>query len=83
MQQYIGESNFEKTTGEIILKEDKILSLIIKGNPDMELTPVSKDKFIINFKESYSVEFTRNKNGEINELIFLTPDIQVKAPKMK
>ena len=49
----------------------------------MELTPVSKDKFIINFKESYSVEFTRNKNGEINELIFLTPDIQVKAPKMK
>ena len=49
----------------------------------MELTPVSKDKFIINFKESYSVEFTRNKNGEINELIFVTPDYQVKASKLK
>ena len=49
----------------------------------MQLSLLSKDKFAINLKENYSVEFTRHKDGEINELIFVTTDYQVKASKMK
>ena len=47
----------------------------------MELSLLSKDKFAINHIESYLLKFTQNKNGEINELIFVTADSKIIAAK--
>jgi hypothetical protein len=65
------------------LKGDKTLTLNIPEQPEVELVPVSRGKFSIKFMEGYSIEFTANDKGDITELIFKSPDEEVKAPKKK
>lgn len=83
LQKYTGEYDFDGTIVKVNLKDDKTLMLVIPEQPEMELVPVSKGKFSIKFMESYSVEFIANDKGDITELIFKSPDEEVKAPKKK
>ncbi len=83
LQKYTGEYDFEGTMVKVTLKDDKTLKLAIPEQPDMELVPISKGKFTIKYMEGYSIEFTANDKGDITELIFKSPDEEIKAPKKK
>ena len=83
LQKYTGEYDFEGTMVKVTLKDDTTLKLAIPEQPDMELVLVSKGKFTIKYMEGYSIEFTANEKGDITELLFNSPDEQVKASKKK
>jgi hypothetical protein len=67
----------------VVLKDNKALNLLFTGQPDMELTPLSKAKFAVKYMEGYSVVFTCNEKDEVTELVFSTHGREVKAPKKK
>ena len=83
LQKYAGEYDYNGTIVKVILKDDKTLNLIFTGQPDMELTPLSKAKFALKYMEGYSVEFTSNEKDEVSEMLLTSPDGQVKSPKKK
>ncbi|HEX7411781.1 MAG TPA: HEAT repeat domain-containing protein, partial [Bacteroidales bacterium] len=83
LQKYAGEYDFNGTIAKVILKDDETLNLIFTDQPDMELTSISQGKFSLKYMEGYSIEFTSNEKGEVSELVFNSPDGQVKAPKKK
>jgi hypothetical protein len=83
LQKYTGEYDFEGTTVKVNLKDTNTLILVVPEQPEMELVPVSKGRFSIKFMEGYSIEFTASDKGDITELIFKSPDEEVKAPKKK
>jgi len=83
LQKYTGEYDFIGNTVKVVLKDNKTLNLLITGQPDMELTPVSKAKFAVKYMEEYSVVFTINDKDEVTELVFSSPGGEAKAPKKK
>ncbi len=83
MDKYTGEYDLEGTTVKIVLKDDKTLNLVIEGQPDMELTPVSKDKFEIKYMDGYSLSFTSNEKGEVTEFVLSSPEAEEKATRKK
>jgi hypothetical protein len=83
LQKYAGEYNLNGKTINVILKENKTLSLISIDEPAMELNPVSKEKFTVKYMEGYSVEFTLNDKDEVIEMLLTTPGGQMKAPRKK
>ena len=83
LQKYTGDYDFDGTTIKVNLKDAKTLIVVIPEQPEMELVPVSKGKFSIKYMEGYSIEFTSNDKGDITDLIFKSPDEEVKAPKKK
>jgi aminopeptidase N len=83
LQKYTGEYDFEGTVVKITLKDNKILSLVIPNQPEMELIPVSKAKFSIKYMDGYSVEFTLNDKDEVTDMLFSGPNQKVKATKKK
>jgi aminopeptidase N len=83
LQKYTGSYDYDGTTVQVTLKDDKTLFLNIPEQPEMELTPVSKAKFGIKYMESYSIEFTVTDKDEVTEFVFKSPGGEIKAPKKK
>lgn len=82
-QKYTGDYDLEGTVVKIILKDNRSLFLNIPEQPDMELVPVSKGKFGIKFMDDYSITFAENDKGGITDMIFKSPDGEVKATRNK
>ncbi len=83
LQKYTGEYDFEGTVAKVIVKDDNTLYLLIADQPEMELVPVSKGKFGLKLMDGYSIEFTVNTNGDVTEMLFASPEEQVKATRKK
>jgi aminopeptidase N len=83
LQKYTGEYSLGDASGKITLKDNKTLVLSIPEKPDMELVPVSKDKFSIKFMDDYSISFNANDKGEITDFILKSPGGEEKAVKRK
>jgi aminopeptidase N len=83
LQKYAGSYDLNGTAVKLSIKDEKALSLSITGQPDMELVPVSKDKFSVKLMDGYSVEFNRNEKDEVVEMVFTSPGGQSKAQKKK
>ena len=83
LQKYTGSYDYDGTTVQVTLKDDKTLFLNIPEQPEMELTPVSKGKFGIKNMESSSIEFTVNDKDEVTEFVFKSPGGEEKATKKK
>jgi aminopeptidase N len=80
---YTGEYDFDGIVARVIVKNDNTLYLIIADQPEMELVPVSKGKFGLKLMDGYSIEFTVNDTGDVTEMLFASPEEQVKAPRKK
>jgi aminopeptidase N len=78
---YVGEYDYAGTVVKISLKDNKTLNLVFPEQPEMELAPVSKNKFSLKFMEGYFALFVVNDKNEVTEMIFTTPDGEVKAVK--
>jgi len=83
LQKYTGEYELNGSVIKLILKENKVLTMVSTNGPDMELSPVSKDKFSIKYMNGLSVEFTINEKDEVAEMKLNSPGGQMIAPKLK
>ena len=83
LQKYTGEYELDGSLVKLVLKGDKVLTMISTNSPEMELFPVSKDKFSIKYMDGLSVEFTINEKGDVADLKLTTPNGQMIAPKKK
>ncbi len=83
LQKYVGEYELDGEPVNVTLKNGTTLYLTIPEQPEMELAPVSVNKFAVKFMEGYSVQFNSNDKGEVIELLFTSPGGESKAPKKK
>lgn len=65
------------------LKGEKTLYAFIEGQPEYELMPIDKNKFLLKALEGFSVLFEENEKGEITAVSFIQPNGTFKAPKKK
>ena len=83
LKRYSGDYDYEGETIGVILKDNKMLTLVFPGQTEMELTPVSSTKFSVKFMEGFSVEFITNDSNEVTSLSVTTPDEEIKATRKK
>jgi len=83
LQKYTGEYDLDGSPVKITLKDNKTLFLSIPEQPDMELIPVSNDRFGIKFMDDYSISFNEDNNGVVTDFMLKSPDGVVKAMKKK
>jgi aminopeptidase N len=83
LQKYTGEYDYIGSLVQVTLKDGKALYLNINGQPEMELSPLSKGKFAVKFMEGYSIEFTSNDNSEVTGFVLTTPAGEAKGTKKK
>jgi hypothetical protein len=82
LQKYVGDYSLEGTTVNIYIKGENTLYLFVPGQPEYELVPTEKDKFILKVLPTYSVLFSGNAKGEISEVTFMQPNGNFKATKI-
>jgi CubicO group peptidase (beta-lactamase class C family) len=84
LKKYEGE--FELAPGavaKIYVKGEKTLYAFVEGQPEYELVPTDKNKFVIKVLSGYSILFDENEKGEITGLSFIQPNGTFKAKKKK
>lgn len=80
---FTGEYDLSGSVLKVVLKDDNTLSLVLTGQPEIDLTPLSKTEFALSYMEGYSVKFNSNEKGEVTELVMVSPGEEVKAQKNK
>jgi len=83
LQKFEGEYDIKGAMVKIILKDNNTLSIVFPGQPEMELTPLSKTRFALKYVEGYNVEFISNDKGEVTDLMLNSPGEQIKASRKK
>ncbi|WP_196992300.1 serine hydrolase [Panacibacter microcysteis] len=81
LQQYEGEFDLNGITLKTYLKGDKTLHLFVPGQPEYELMPVDKDMFAIKILKGFKVQFKRNDQQQVTELLSIQPNGTFKAVK--
>ena len=81
LQKYVGGYESNGITAKVYVKDDKILYILVPGQPDYELVPVDKNKFAIKVISGYYIQFEMNDKGESTDLTFMQPNGNFKAKK--
>ena len=82
LQRYSGEYDLSGTTLKVYVK-DKVLYVLIPGQPEYALAPFELNKFSIKTLPGYTVRFNTNDKGEVTELISMQPNGNFTAKKTK
>lgn len=82
LQRYVGEYTLNGAIVTVYIKGENTLYVVVPGQPEYELVPFEKDKFMLKVLPAYKVEFTGNAKGEISELMFVQPNGNFKATKV-
>ena len=82
LQRYVGEYTLNGTIVNVYIKGENTLYVLVPGQPEYELVPFEKDKFMLKVLPAYKVEFTGNAKSEISELMFVQPNGNFKATKV-
>lgn len=84
LEKFVGE--YELAPGAVAkfyIKGEKTLYAFIEGQPEYELVPTDKNKFVIKILPAYKAEFEENEKGEIIAVSFVQPNGIFKATKKK
>lgn len=81
LQQYEGEFDLNGMSIKTYLKGEKTLYLSVPGQPEYELVPIDKDVFAIKILKGFKVQFNRNDQQQITELLSIQPNGTFKAVK--
>ena len=81
LRKYTGTYDYNGENAQITLEEDQTLFMKIADEPEMELVPVSQNKFTVRYMNGYSIEFHVNDKNEVIDLVLKSPDEEVKAVK--
>ena len=82
LKKYEGE--YEMAPGafaKIYVKGEKTLYAFVEGQPEYELVPTDKNKFVIKILSGYSLLFEEDDKGVITGLSFIQPNGTFKAKK--
>lgn len=84
LQEYVGEYDLSgQAILKIFMKGEKTLFLFIQGQPEYELVAVDKDQFSIKIAKGFTIQFNRDANGNITELLSKQPNGTFKATRKK
>jgi CubicO group peptidase (beta-lactamase class C family) len=81
LQQYVGDYEITSATIKVYIKGDKTLYLFVEGQPEYELVPTGKDKFLLKNMTGFSVQFNRNDKNEVTEVLSIQPNGTFKATR--
>jgi CubicO group peptidase (beta-lactamase class C family) len=83
LEKYVADYDLSSVVIKVFMKGDKTLFLFVPGQPEYELVPVEKDKFSIKILNGYTIQFNRNVEGHIIELLSIQPNGTFKAMRKK
>ncbi len=83
LQKYTGEYELNGATVNVVMKDDKSLTLVSNNQPGMELVPVSNTDFNVKYMEDISVKFTMNEGDKATEMTLTTPGGKMIATRKK
>ena len=84
LEKYVGEYELAPgTNAKFYIKADSTLYAFIEGQPEYELTPTGKHKFVLKALQGYSVLFEEDEKREIISVSFIQPNGTYKAKKIK
>jgi len=73
LEQYIGSYDLAGTEIKAYIKDENVLYVFIKGQPEYALIPTAKHKFNFKTLEGFKIEFIE-ADGKINEVKFIQPN---------
>jgi CubicO group peptidase (beta-lactamase class C family) len=73
LEQYVGSYDLAGTEIKAYIKDENILYVFIKGQPEYALIPTAKHKFNFKTLEGFKIEFIET-DGEINAVKFIQPN---------
>jgi len=74
LEQYVGDFDLMGTEIKAYIKEDNVLYVFIKGQPEYALIPTATHKFNFKTLEGFKIEFIEDENKHINEVKFIQPN---------
>lgn len=80
-QKYDGKYDFFGGSVNVASNPDKSLDLKFAAGAEMQLTPVSDNKFTVKNKDGYTVEFILDENNQAKKLIMSAPEGKIQAQK--
>ncbi|HEX5154258.1 MAG TPA: serine hydrolase [Parafilimonas sp.] len=81
LQEYVGDYEIASATIKIYIKGDETLYLFVEGQPEYELAPTGKDKFLLKNMTGFSVQFNRNDKNQVTEILSIQPNGTFKATR--
>jgi hypothetical protein len=82
LEQYIGEYDLSGMTAKFYTKDDNVLYLFVKGQPEYELLSLGDDAFALKIIEGYKVQFLRDDSKSVFAVNFIQPNGTFKATKI-
>ncbi len=83
LKKYVGDYELSGQTVKVYIKDEKILYVLVPGQPDYELVANGNNKFALKVASGFYVQFDVNDTGETQALTFLQPNGNFKAIKKK
>jgi CubicO group peptidase (beta-lactamase class C family) len=83
LKKFIGVYDYQKIQLTIALKDRKILTASIPGEPDHILLPYQGTEFTLQGLSGYSIEFKQDNTGEFTQAIFTQPGMVFIAIKQR
>ena len=70
---YVGSYEISGMEVKVYVKNEK-LYLFVPGQPEYELTPVSKNMYVITALDGFKVEFVSGNDGKVKEIVLHQPN---------
>jgi hypothetical protein len=83
LQRYAGEYQIANVTIKCYVKNETTLYLVVPGQPEYELVPVGKDKFVLKTLPNFEEQFVVDEKGEVTAILSVQPNGTFKAVKKK
>ncbi len=80
---YAGEYTLSSVVIRVTVSPDSTLHLAVPGQPEYELVPEGRDRFMIRNLSGFFIQFERNDQGEIIDLLSIQPNGTFKAIRKK
>ena len=73
LEQYVGKYDLMGTEIKAYVKDQKVLYVLVPGQPEYELVPIAEHKFNFKILEGFKVEFIQT-DGNIDQVKFIQPN---------
>jgi CubicO group peptidase (beta-lactamase class C family) len=83
LEKFTGEYTLGPQTFKVYLKSEKTLILSVTGQPEYDLVPADKNKFLIKQLSGFTIQFNENEQGQVIELLAIQPNGTFKATRKK
>jgi hypothetical protein len=83
LQKYVGEYVIANVIVKCYIKNGVTLYLVVPDQPEYELAPIGKDKFVLKALNGFEEQFITNDKGEVTSMLSIQPNGTFKAIRKK